>query len=218
MENERPDPDRLLAEVTAREAETRRGRLRIYFGASAGVGKTFAMLAAARALRSEGMDVVVGVVETHGRKRNRGAAAGPADPAAGAKSRTGAVRSREFDLDAALARHPALILVDELAHTNAQGSRHPKRWQDIDELLDAGIDVFTTLNVQHLESLNDVVGGITGISVRETVPDSFFDEADEVELVDLSPDELLERLQGGQGLPARAGRARGGATSSARAT
>ncbi len=135
MENERPDPDRLLAEVTAREAETRRGRLRIYFGASAGVGKTFAMLAAARALRSEGKDVVAGVVETHGRKETEALLQNlpilpPAEIAY--QGRT----LREFDLDGALARHPALILVDELAHTNVQGSRHPKRWQDIDELLE----------------------------------------------------------------------------------
>ncbi|MFI4887639.1 MAG: two-component system sensor histidine kinase KdpD [Burkholderiales bacterium] len=197
MENERPDPDRLLAEVEAREAETRRGRLRIYFGASAGVGKTFAMLTAARALRSDGRDVVVGVVETHGRKETDALLQNltilpPAEIAY--QGRT----LREFDLDGALARRPALILVDELAHTNVQGSRHPKRWQDIDELLVAGMDVFTTLNVQHLESLNDVVGGITGISVWETVPDSFFDKADEVVLVDVSADDLLARLKAGK--------------------
>ncbi len=197
MEQERPDPDQLLAEVKAREAAARRGRLRIYFGASAGVGKTFAMLTAARALRNEGRDVQVGIVETHGRKETEALIA---DLPILAPARI-AYQDRtlpEFDLDGALARHPALILVDELAHTNVAGSRHPKRWQDIDELLAAGIDVFTTLNVQHLESLNDVVGGITGITVFETVPDFFFDKADEVVLVDVSADDLLARLKAGK--------------------
>ena len=197
MENARPDPDQLLAEVKAREAAARRGRLRIYFGASAGVGKTFAMLTAARALRNEGKDVLVGVLETHGRKETEALLQDLSIlPLAGIayQGRT----LTEFDLDGALARRPALILVDELAHTNVQGSRHPKRWQDIDELLAAGIDVFTTLNVQHLESLNDVVGGITGISVFETVPDFFFDKADEVIVVDVSADDLLARLKAGK--------------------
>ena len=197
MENERPDPDQLLAEVQAREVADRRGRLRIYFGASAGVGKTFAMLTAARALRHEGKDVVVGIVETHGRKETEALLQDiPVLPQAEIPFQDRTLR--EFDLDAALARRPALILVDELAHTNVQGSRHPKRWQDIDELLAAGIDVFTSLNVQHLESLNDVVGGITGISVWETVPDFFFDKADEVVLVDVSADDLLARLKAGK--------------------
>jgi two-component system sensor histidine kinase KdpD len=207
MENERPDPDQLLAEVKAQEAAAQRGRLRIYFGASAGVGKTFAMLTAARALRNEGKDVVVGVVETHSRKETEALTQDltilPLKEIP-YQDRT----LREFDLDGALARHPALILVDELAHTNVQGSRHPKRWQDIDELLAAGIDVFTTLNVQHIESLNDVVGGITGISVWETVPDFFFDKADEVVLVDVSADDLLARLKAGKVyLPAQIERA-----------
>jgi two-component system, OmpR family, sensor histidine kinase KdpD len=197
MENARPDPDRLLAEVKAREAAARRGRLRIYFGASAGVGKTFAMLTAARALRNEGKDVLVGVLETHGRKETE-ALLQDLSILPLAKIEYQGRALTEFDLDVALKRHPALILVDELAHTNVQGSRHPKRWQDIDELLAAGIDVFTTLNVQHLESLNDVVGGITGISVFETVPDFFFDKADEVILVDVSADDLLARLKAGK--------------------
>ena len=197
MEDQRPDPDQLLAEVTAHEAAARRGRLRIYFGASAGVGKTFAMLTAARALRSEGKDVVVGVVETHNRKETGALLQDvPLLPLAEIHYQGRALR--EIDLDGALARRPALILVDELAHTNVAGSRHPKRWQDIDELLAAGIDVFTSLNVQHLESLNDVVGGITGITVFETVPDFFFDKADEVVLVDVSADELLARLKAGK--------------------
>lgn len=197
MSDDRPDPDALLAEVKAQAAAAARGRLRIYFGASAGVGKTYAMLSAARQLRQEGRDVVVGLVETHGRKETEALLADlPLLP-----RRDVAYQGRtltEFDLDAALARRPALILVDELAHTNAPGSRHPKRWQDVEELLAAGIDVFTSLNVQHLESLNDVVGGITGITVRETLPDYFFDQADEVVLVDLSADDLLARLAAGK--------------------
>src|SRR6478736_382048 len=161
----RPDPDQLLAQVKERDAAARRGRLRIYFGASAGVGKTYAMLTAALALRREGRDVVVGLLETHGRKETEALLHGlEILPRAKIAFQDRALD--EFDLDAALARRPALILVDELAHTNVPGSRHPKRWQDIDELLAAGIDVFTTLNVQHIESLNDVVGGITGINVR----------------------------------------------------
>ncbi|MEO8752277.1 MAG: two-component system sensor histidine kinase KdpD [Casimicrobiaceae bacterium] len=197
MTDARPDPDQLLAQVKAQEATARRGHLRIYFGASAGVGKTYAMLTAARALRQEGKDVVVGLLETHGRKETEALLQGLAIlPRAKI-----AYQDRmldEFDLDAALTRRPALMLVDELAHTNVQGSRHPKRWQDIDELLAAGIDVFTTLNVQHIESLNDVVGGITGINVWETVPDSFFDQADEVVMVDVSADDLLARLSAGK--------------------
>jgi two-component system, OmpR family, sensor histidine kinase KdpD len=197
MSDNRPDPDQLLAEVQAQEASAQRGRLRIYFGASAGVGKTFAMLTAARQLRSDGKDVVVGLLETHGRRETEALLQDlPILPRAkiAYQDRT----LEEFDLDAALARHPALILVDELAHTNVPGSRHPKRWQDIDELLAAGIDVFTTLNVQHIESLNDVVGGITGINVWETVPDAVFDQADEVVMVDVSADDLLARLAAGK--------------------
>ncbi len=197
MQPDRPDPDQLLAEVQAREASARRGRLRIYFGASPGVGKTYAMLTAARALRHEGRDVVVGVVETHGRKETEALLADlEVLPMADVSFHGRSVR--EFDLDAAQKRHPALILVDELAHTNAPGSRHAKRWQDVDELLASGIDVFTSLNVQHLESLNDVIGGITGITVRETVPDTFFDNADEVMLVDIPADDLLARLSAGK--------------------
>jgi two-component system sensor histidine kinase KdpD len=197
MIDARPDPDHLLAQVKAQEAAARRGRLRIYFGASAGVGKTYAMLSAARALRSEGKDVVIGLLETHGRKETEALLQGlEVLPRAQI-----AFQDRmlpEFDLDGALARRPALILVDELAHTNVPGARHPKRWQDIDELLAAGIDVHTTLNVQHIESLNDVVGGITGIRVWETVPDAFFDQADEVVMVDVSADDLLARLAAGK--------------------
>ncbi|HXX85744.1 MAG TPA: two-component system sensor histidine kinase KdpD [Casimicrobiaceae bacterium] len=197
MPKQRPDPDQLLAEFKAEEVRAARGRLKIFFGASAGVGKTYAMLAAAQTLRRTGTDVVVGFVETHGRAETSALVEGLEQLPPLLLDVKGA-SVKEFNLDAALARHPALILVDELAHTNAPGARHPKRWQDVDELLAAGVDVFTTLNVQHLESLNDVVGGITGIRVWETVPDTFFDEADEVVLVDIPADELLARLKAGK--------------------
>jgi two-component system, OmpR family, sensor histidine kinase KdpD len=197
MENSRPDPDQLLSDYNAEEARARRGKLKIFFGASAGVGKTYAMLLAAKAQRGQGLDVVVGVLETHGRAETAALLEG-LERIPLLELLVQATAISEFNLDAALARKPALILVDELAHTNAPGSRHPKRWQDIEELLDAGIDVFTTLNVQHLESLNDVVGGITGIRVWETVPDTFFDEADDVVLVDIPADELLIRLKAGK--------------------
>ncbi|HEY1438971.1 MAG TPA: two-component system sensor histidine kinase KdpD [Casimicrobiaceae bacterium] len=197
MPKQRPDPDQLLAEVKAEEAGAARGRLKIFFGASAGVGKTYGMLVAAQTLRRAGSDVVIGVLETHGRVETAALLEGLEQlPPLLLDVRGASIK--EFNLDAALVRHPALILVDELAHTNAPGTRHPKRWQDIDELLASGIDVFTTLNVQHLESLNDVVGGITGIRVWETVPDTFFDEADDVVLVDIPADELLARLKAGK--------------------
>jgi two-component system sensor histidine kinase KdpD len=193
----RPDPDALLAKVQREEAKRRRGKLKIFFGAAAGVGKTYAMLAAAHEKHGEGVDVVIGIVETHGRAETAALLEGLEVLPARTVEHRGA-RLREFDLDAALKRRPTLVIVDELAHTNAPGSRHPKRWHDVEELLDAGIDVYTALNVQHLESLNDVVGGITGVRVQETVPDTAFDKADEVELVDLPPEELLERLKEGK--------------------
>src|SRR5437899_5819584 len=197
MERQRPNPDQLLAEFQAQEDRAARGKLKIFFGASAGVGKTYAMLLAAQTMRRSGAGVVVGVLETHGRVETAALLEGLEQlPPLMLDVRGASIK--EFNLDAALARHPALMLVDELAHTNAPGARHPKRWQDIDELLTAGIDVFTTLNVQHLESLNDVVGGITGIRVWETVPDTFFDRADEVMLVDVPADELLGRLKAGK--------------------
>ncbi|WP_024300190.1 sensor histidine kinase [Methylomicrobium lacus] len=194
---ERPDPDELLARVAREQAKARRGRLKIFFGAAAGVGKTYAMLLAARERRAENLDVVVGLVETHGREETKALLEGLDVLPAKQIDYRGTVL-REFDLDAALKRRPSIILVDELAHTNAPGSRHPKRWQDIEELLDAGIDVYTALNVQHLESLNDDIGQISGIRIWETVPDTVFEEADEVELVDLPPDELLLRLREGK--------------------
>jgi two-component system sensor histidine kinase KdpD len=193
----RPDPDVLLAHVQEQERRVNRGKLRIYFGSSAGVGKTYAMLNSARDAKASGRDVVIGVVETHGRSETEALLEGMEIlPRKNVTYRERVIT--EFDIDAALARKPALLLVDELAHSNAPGSRHPKRWQDVDELLDMGIDVFTTVNVQHLESLNDVVGGITGIRVAETLPDTIFDAADEVVLVDIPADELLARLKAGK--------------------
>ena len=197
----RPDPDQLLAHVKAEEARATRGRLRIFFGSSAGVGKTFSMLEAARAAKASGTDVVIGYLEPHGRVETERLAEGlerlPPLPVA----YRGIVR-QEFNLDAALARHPAILLVDELAHSNITGGdpapRHPKRWQDIDELLQAGINVWTTVNVQHLESLNDLVYQTTGVRQRETLPDKVFDEADDIELIDLPPDDLIARLHAGK--------------------
>ena len=195
--DQRPDPDVLLAHVQAQERRATRGKLRIYFGASAGVGKTYAMLTAARKLIADGQQVLVGVVETHGRDETAALVDGlDVLPPKQISYRDKTLS--EFDIDTALELRPKLILMDELAHSNAPGSRHPKRWQDVEELLDAGIDVYTTVNVQHLDSLNDVVGGITGIRVAETLPDTVFDEADEVVLVDIPADELLARLKSGR--------------------
>ncbi|MGD0483246.1 MAG: sensor histidine kinase KdpD [Gemmatimonadales bacterium] len=197
QDDRRPDPEALLAQVREEERRASRGRLRIFFGASPGVGKTYAMLEAARARAREGVDVVVGVIETHGRPETAALLEGlPALPKRGLEYR--GIALQEFDLDAALARRPGLLLVDELAHSNAPGSRHAKRWQDVEELLDAGISVYSTLNVQHIESLNDVVARITGITVRETLPDAVFDQADELELADLAAEDLLARLHQGK--------------------
>ena len=192
----RPNPDELLARVQAEEARQGRGKLKVFFGATAGVGKTYAMLEAALEKRAEGVDVVVGYVETHGRQETEALLGTPTVrgllpvlPRRQVEYRGATLP--EFDLDAALARRPAIVLVDELAHTNAPGSRHPKRYLDVEELLAAGINVYTTMNIQHLESLNDAVAQITGIEVREKVPDSVLDEASEIEVVDLPPPELL---------------------------
>lgn len=205
--DDRPDPDLLLARIEAEAERTRKGRLKIFFGACPGVGKTYAMLSAARLFKEQGGEVVVGVAETHGRAETTLLLEGLERLPARVNPYQGRELA-EFDLDAALNREPALILVDELAHSNVPGSRHPKRWQDVEELLDAGIDVWTTVNVQHLESLNDIVGGITGITVRETLPDQIFERADDVALVDLPPDELLQRLKEGKVyLPQQAERA-----------
>ena len=197
MPDNRPDPDTLLAQVQAEEAQAKRGTLRIFFGYAAGVGKTYAMLHAARQAVSQGQQVVVGYVEPHARPETQALAAGLKSlPPKEIEYR--GVTLKEFDVDAALELHPETLLVDELAHTNAAGCRHNKRWQDIDELLDAGINVWTTLNVQHIDSLNDVIGQITGVTVRETVPDRVFDLADDLELIDITPEELLGRLQAGK--------------------
>ncbi|SFU78719.1 two-component system, OmpR family, sensor histidine kinase KdpD [Polaromonas sp. YR568] len=193
----RPDPDQLLAHLRGEDEKARRGRLRIYFGASAGVGKTYAMLSAAQRERKAGRDVLVGVVETHGRSETMELLAGLEQLALREVAYRGHTL-KEFDLDAALVRKPAVLLVDELAHSNVEGSRHAKRWQDVQELLEAGIDVWSAVNVQHLESLNGTVGAITGIRVHETVPDTVLDAADEVILVDVTPDELMARLKAGK--------------------
>ena len=205
---DRPDPDALLAAVRLQEKKGARGKLTIFFGSAPGVGKTYAMLEAARFEREEGRDVVVGIVETHGRY-DTGALLLGLEILPRTRSEYKGVRLEELDLDAALARRPGLLLVDELAHTNAPGSRHAKRWQDVEELLAAGLDVYSTLNVQHLESLVDVVAQITHVVVRETVPDSVFEGADDVRLIDLPIDELLERLHEGKVyVPEQAARAR----------
>ncbi|MET0282134.1 MAG: sensor histidine kinase KdpD [Steroidobacteraceae bacterium] len=207
----RPDPDLLLAAVERDAVRAQRGKLRIFFGASAGVGKTYAMLEAARAVRQRGVDMVAGYVEPHGRVETERLLDGLERLPFLMIEHAGSVR-REFDLDAALQRRATITLVDELAHSNIEGGvprqRHAKRWQDVAELLEAGLDVWTTLNVQHLESLNDVVAGITGVRQAETLPDHVFDEADEVELIDLPPDDLLDRLRAGKiYLPDQASRA-----------
>ena len=206
-EQVRPNPDELLARVQAEEARQARGKLKIFLGYAAGVGKTYAMLEAAHQRKSEGVDVVIGYIETHGRAETEALAAtievvprqqiayrGVTPPGASARG----VTLPEMDVDAVLARRPRLVLVDELAHTNAPGSRHPKRYLDVEELLAVGIDVYTTMNVQHLESLNDVVAQITGVTVREKVPDSVLDETSAIEVVDLPPPELLQRLKEGK--------------------
>src|SRR4029450_4546054 len=192
-EAQRASPDALLA-LAKKEG---RGHLKIFLGAAPGVGKTYAMLASARSDKADGRDVVAGLVETHGRRETEqlleGLEALPRKPIVYRNQ-----VMHEFDLDGGVGRRPSLLLVDEYAHTNVPGSRHPKRWQDIDELLAAGIDVWTTLNIQHLESLNDVILKITKVRVRETVPDTVFDKADEIVLVDFPPDELLKRLAQGK--------------------
>ncbi len=189
---QRPDPDALLAALPRS-----RGRLKLFFGASPGVGKTYAMLAEAQEKRAQGLDVVIGWVDTHGRADTEALLAGlEVLPRRQLEYRGKQVA--EFDLDAVLARRPALVVVDELPHSNASGSRHPKRWQDVEELLAAGIDVYSAMNVQHLDSLNDVVSRVTGVEVGETVPDHVFDLAEEVRLVDLPPDDLLARLSAGK--------------------
>ena len=207
---DRPDPEALLERLREQEARAGRAQLKVFLGAAAGVGKTYAMLVEAHERRRAGVDVVVGLVETHGRGET-GSLLDGLEVLPRIERLHRGVAVADFDLDAALLRKPGLLLLDELAHTNAAGSRHLKRWQDIEELLAAGIDVHTTLNVQHVESIIDVVAQITGVEVRETVPDSVLDRADVVELVDLPPDDLIQRLREGKVyLPAQAERALAG--------
>src|SRR5580704_8441752 len=189
----RPSPDALLAEAK-REG---RGKFKIFIGAAPGVGKTFAMLRAAQARKNEGVDIVVGIVETHQRSETEQLLQGLEIVPRLTLDYRG-IEFQEMDLDAILKRKPKLVLVDELAHSNIPGTRHLKRHQDVDELLDAGIDVYSTLNVQHIESLNDIVARITGVTVRETVPDGVVQKANSIELIDLTPEELLQRLSEGK--------------------
>lgn len=193
---QRPDPDRLLEQIK-QDSQIPAGKLHIYFGSNAGVGKTYSMLIHAQREQLQKRDIVVGIVETHGRPETIKQLSGLEVLPLNQLTYHGKTLS-EFDLDAALARHPEIILIDELAHSNVAGSRHTKRWQDVEELLKAGIEVWTTLNVQHLESLNDVVRSIVGVAIHETVPDHIFDSAHEVIMIDLPPDELLDRLNSGQ--------------------
>ena len=197
MTNQDRDPERILRRIKSEETDRSRGTLKIFFGYAAGVGKTYAMLEAAHAAQEQGVQVLAGYIEPHTRPETM-ALLKRLECLPTRLVQHGEIRLHEFDLDGALRRKPELILVDELAHTNAPGSRHNKRYQDIQELLQAGINVYTTINVQHIESLNDTVASITGIAVRERIPDSVFDSADQVEIVDIEPQELLERLQNGK--------------------
>ena len=192
---QRPSPEALLE--AARRENDQSGRLKIFVGAAPGVGKTYEMLQSAHARLKAGVDVVVGAVETHGRAETEALLAGLEVLPRRRIEYKGQV-VEEMDIDALIARHPQIALVDELAHTNAPGSRHPKRYLDVEELLSHGIDVYTAVNIQHIESLNDVVAQITHVRVRETVPDSVFDRADAIELIDLTPDDLIQRLKEGK--------------------
>lgn len=194
---QRPDPQNLLHTLHKQQEQERCGKLKIFFGYAAGVGKTYTMLEAAHQAKRNGVDVVVGYVERHIRPDTLALLDGLEQLPCREVEYKG-VTLKEFDLDAALTRRPELILVDELAHSNAAGCRHAKRYQDIEELLRAGINVYTTVNVQHLESLNDLVASITKVAVSERVPDRVFDSADQVELVDIEPADLINRLQTGK--------------------
>lgn len=197
MPEQRPDPDALLHQIKHEDQNAQLGRLKIFFGYAAGVGKTYAMLEAAKEAKGRGADVVIGYLEPHARPETLAMAEG-LESLPPLRAQHQGITLREFDLDGALERHPQLLLVDELAHTNAEGCRHRKRYQDVEELLKAGINVYTTVNVQHLESLNDLVASITGVTVQERIPDHIFDGADQVELVDIEPQDLIDRLESGK--------------------
>jgi two-component system sensor histidine kinase KdpD len=201
IDDQRPDPDLLLQRLKQAEEQSSRGKLRIYLGAAPGVGKTYAMLGEGRRRAKRGTDVVVGFVETYERPLTKEAAEG-LEVIPRKQIEYQGVTLDEMDTEAVIARHPQVALVDELAHTNAPGSKHEKRWQDVYDILDAGITVISTLNIQHMESLNDVVAGVTGVKVRETVPDKVVDDADEVEVVDISPQALRSRMRHGNIYPA----------------
>ncbi|WP_337527485.1 hypothetical protein [Zhenhengia sp.] len=197
MLDKRPNPDALLKQIITEDSQKKIGKLKVFFGYAAGVGKTFAMLDAAHTAKKEGIDVVAGYIEPHTRPETLALLEG-LEMLKPLNVVHKGITLKEFNLDDAIKRNPELILVDELAHTNAEDCRHRKRYQDIEELLKAGINVYTTVNVQHLESLNDIVASITGVIVRERIPDSVFDRADQVELVDIEPDDLIERLNKGK--------------------
>jgi len=197
FDDNRPNPDELLASLLNEEERGKRSKLKIFFGMCAGVGKTYTMLQTAQAEKIKGSEIIIGYIETHNRKETANLVEGfELIPRKTYESKSTSVQ--EMDLDAIIARNPHIVIVDELAHTNAPGSRHAKRYQDVQELLENGINVYTTLNVQHLESRSETVAQITGIIVRETLPDEIFESADEVELVDLTPEELLQRLSEGK--------------------
>ncbi len=192
-DNIRPDPDELLASIKLEEDQSNKGKLKIFFGMCAGVGKTFSMLESARIDKSKGKDIVIGYVETHNRHDTNELLRGFEIIPRKVVEYKG-TKLEDADTEAIITRKPDIVLIDELAHTNVPGSRHIKRYQDILDILDMGIDVYTTLNVQHLESRTDTVSQITGIVVRETVPDEIFEKADEIELVDITPEELLAAI------------------------
>lgn len=197
MEELYRNPDIILKQIEDDEIRKNKGRLKIFFGYAAGIGKTYAMLSSAHIIKEQGIDVVVGYVEPHARPETMALLQG-LEVIDFKVVRENNVEVKEFDIDAALERKPQVILIDELAHTNATGSRHEKRYEDINELLNAGIDVYTTVNVQHIESLNDIIAGITGVTVRERIPDFVFDKATQIEMVDIEPEELIERLKQGK--------------------
>ena len=194
---DRPDPEQILETIEREEEKKKQGRLRIFFGYAAGVGKTYSMLKSARKRLEEGVDVVIGYLEPHARPETMALAEGMEKIPVKEISYNN-IHLKEMDVDAILLRGPGLVLVDEYAHTNVEGSRHKKRYQDVEEILSAGIDVYTTVNVQHIESLCDIVASITGIIVRKRIPDHAFDRADEVKLVDIEPETLITRLEEGK--------------------